>query len=39
MYKLRIKNNFLQKSVTKCHKTPKETHTTHPKNRTRKTKK
>lgn len=23
MYKLRIKNNFLQKSVTKCHKTPK----------------
>lgn len=23
MYKLRIKNNFFQKSVTKCHKTPK----------------
>ena len=39
MYKLHIKINFFQKSGTKCHKTPKETHTTHQKTRTRKTKK
>ena len=37
MYKLYIKNNFLQKSVTKCHKTPKETHTTHPKHAPKRT--
>lgn len=37
MYKLHIKINFLQKSVTKCHKTPKETHTTPQKTRAQKT--